>query len=243
MGKVDDNKKLKLTSMLDSAFQLFTDKGIAKTSISDIVESSGVAKGTFYLYFKDKFDIRNKLVVYQSTKVLKEAYEATMAQDNELPLLEDKIVFFVGNVLDQLAARPDLINLISKNLSWGMLKQEASRPLTETEDFDLMTLFKVTAKDSGIPEQKLEIMLYMIVEIVGSTCYSAILYQEPCDLAELKPHLFDTVRAIVRQFVSDASVPSGEVPISADPAPAEESESPASSEDAIVTNDCAACDE
>ena len=207
MGKVDDNKKLKLTSMLDSAFQLFTDKGIAKTSISDIVESSGVAKGTFYLYFKDKFDIRNKLVVYQSTKVLKDAYEATMAQDIALPLLEDKVVFFVGHVLDQLTARPDLINLISKNLSWGMLKQEASRPLTEAEDFDLMTLFKLTAKDSGIPEKKLEIMLYMIVEIVGSTCYSAILYQEPCDLDELKPHLFDTVRGIVRQFVSDAAAP------------------------------------
>ena len=186
MGKVDDNKKLKLTSMLDSAFQLFTDKGITKTSISDIVESSGVAKGTFYLYFKDKFDIRNKLVVYQSTKVLRAAYEATM---------------------EQLTARPDLINLISKNLSWGMLKQEASRPLTETNDFDLMTLFKITAKDSGIPEEKLEIMLYMIVEMVGSTCYSAILYQEPCDLKELKPHLFDTVRSIVRQFVSDAAVP------------------------------------
>lgn len=207
MGKVDDNKKLKLISMLDSAFQLFTDKGIAKTSISDIVESSGVAKGTFYLYFKDKFDIRNKLVVYQSTKVLKGAYEATMVQDSALPLLEDKIVFFVGHVLDQLTARPDLIHLISKNLSWGMLKQEASRPLTEAEDFDLMTLFKLTAKDSGIPEKKLEIMLYLIVEMVGSTCYSAILYQEPCDLDELKPHLFDTVRSIVRQFVSNAVQP------------------------------------
>lgn len=227
MGKVDDNKKLKLTSMLDSAFQLFTDKGIAKTSISDIVASSGVAKGTFYLYFKDKFDIRNKLVVYQSTKVLKDAYEATIAQDTTLPLLEDKIVFFVGHVLDQLAARPDLINLISKNLSWGMLKQEASRPLAEAEDFDLMTLFKLTAKDSGIPEKKLEIMLYMIVEMVGATCYSALLYQEPCDLEELKPHLFDTVRAIVRQFVSDAAVPSEpEVSSPVGPAPAEGNESP-----------------
>lgn len=227
MGKVDDNKKLKLTSMLDSAFQLFTDKGIAKTSISDIVASSGVAKGTFYLYFKDKFDIRNKLVVYQSTKVLKDAYEATIAQDTTLPLLEDKIVFFVGHVLNQLAARPDLINLISKNLSWGMLKQEASRPLAEAEDFDLMTLFKLTAKDSGIPEKKLEIMLYMIVEMVGATCYSALLYQEPCDLEELKPHLFDTVRAIVRQFVSDAAVPSEpEASSPVGPAPAEGNESP-----------------
>lgn len=85
MGKVDDNKRMKLTSMLDSAFQLFTDKGLAKTSISDIVESSGVAKGTFYLYFKDKFDIRNKLVVYQSTKVLRIAYEATIEHLEEFP--------------------------------------------------------------------------------------------------------------------------------------------------------------
>ena len=50
MGKVDDNKKIKLTSMLDSAFQLFTDKGIAKTSISDIVESSGVARHLLPLF-------------------------------------------------------------------------------------------------------------------------------------------------------------------------------------------------
>lgn len=213
MGKVDDNKKLKLTSMLDAAFQLFTDKGIAKTSISDIVESSGVAKGTFYLYFKDKFDIRNKLVVYQSTKVLKSAYEATIDHHDELPLLEDKVVFFVGHVLDQLSARQDLINLISRNLSWGMLKQEAARPLAEADDFDLMALFKYTASDSGIPEKELEIMLYMIVEMTGSTCYSALLYEEPCTLEELKPHLFETVRSIVRQFApKEPPAPAPECP-------------------------------
>ena len=217
MGKVDDNKRVKLTSMLDSAFQLFTDKGLAKTSISDIVESSGVAKGTFYLYFKDKFDIRNKLVVYQSTKVLRIAYEATIEHLEEFPLLEDRVAFFVGHVLDQLAAHPDLINLISKNLSWGMLKQEASRPLTEAEDFDLMTLFKVTAKDSGIPEKELEIMLYMIVELTSSTCYSALIYSEPCSLEALKPHLFESVRSIVRQFLPDAAPAEGGSPDHTEP--------------------------
>lgn len=205
MGKIDENKRLKLTSMLDSAFELFTSKGISKTSISDIVESSGVAKGTFYLYFKDKIDIRNKLVMYQSTKVLKSAYEAMASMDNALPLPEDKIVFFVGHVLDQLANKPELIRLIAKNLSWGMLKREANRPLPDMEDFDLMTLFKMTAKDSGIPEKDLEIMLYMIVEMTGSTCYSAMLYDEPCSLEELKPHLFGAVRSIVRQF-TDAAI-------------------------------------
>ena len=43
-----------------------TTKGLAKTTISDIVENAGVAKGTFYLYFKDKYDIRNKLISHKA---------------------------------------------------------------------------------------------------------------------------------------------------------------------------------
>ena len=53
MGKIDNNKQMKRESLLDSAFSLFIDNGFNKTSISDIVNNAGVAKGTFYLYFKD----------------------------------------------------------------------------------------------------------------------------------------------------------------------------------------------
>ena len=42
-----------------------------------------------------------------------------------------------------------------------------------------------------------EIMLFMIIELVSSTCYSSILYDEPCKLDELKPHLYETIRAII----------------------------------------------
>ena len=65
MGKIDKNKQIKRESLLETAFRLFTSKGIQKTSISEIVEDAGVAKGTFYLYFKDKYDIRNKLVAQE----------------------------------------------------------------------------------------------------------------------------------------------------------------------------------
>ena len=51
MGKIDNNKQMKRESLLDSAFSLFIDNGFNKTSISDIVNNAGVAKGTFYLYF------------------------------------------------------------------------------------------------------------------------------------------------------------------------------------------------
>ena len=63
MGKLELNKKRKKSALYNTAFELFTTKGLAKTTISDIVENAGVAKGTFYLYFKDKYDIRNKLIL------------------------------------------------------------------------------------------------------------------------------------------------------------------------------------
>ena len=56
MGIIEDKKKLKLDALLDSAFSLFITKGIEKTSVSDITKKAKVAKGTFYLYFKNKYD-------------------------------------------------------------------------------------------------------------------------------------------------------------------------------------------
>ena len=42
-------------------------------------------------------------------------------------------------------------------------------------------------------------MLFLIVELVSSTCYSAILYKEPADIDTIKPYLFKTVRAIIKE--------------------------------------------
>ena len=67
MGKVENNKLNKQRSLLNSAFELFTTKGVSKTSIAEISSKAGMAKGTFYLYFRDKFDIRNRLISHESS--------------------------------------------------------------------------------------------------------------------------------------------------------------------------------
>ena len=201
MGKVDDNKRSKRTSMLEAALQLFTDQGLNKTSISDIAERSGVAKGTFYLYFKDKYDIRNKLVAYESRKILHRAYQAMLKE--AVQGLEEQVVFLVDHILDSLRDRQDLLRLIAKNLSWGVLKREIVRADQE-EEVEFTTVFLGLTSPYGISEQDSEIMLYLIVELVGASCYSAILYEEPCSMDDLKPHLFESVRGIVRQFIRAA---------------------------------------
>ena len=49
MGKLEVNKKKKKDALFNTAFDLFTTKGLTKTTISDIVNQAGVAKGTFYI--------------------------------------------------------------------------------------------------------------------------------------------------------------------------------------------------
>ena len=54
MGTVEGKKQEKRRALLEAAYDLFLERGAAKTSVEDITSRAKVAKGTFYLYFQDK---------------------------------------------------------------------------------------------------------------------------------------------------------------------------------------------
>ncbi len=192
MGKIDKNKQIKRESLLETAFRLFTSKGIQKTSISDIVEDAGVAKGTFYLYFKDKYDIRNKLIAHKSSEVFRRADSALKAAG--ITELGDRVVFLVDNIINQLVENQTLLGFISKNLSWGVFKNVLIAGGDDEVDF--YDIYQSMFRDEGRFDNP-EVMVFMIIELVGSTCYSAILYDEPVGINELKPYILRTVRGIM----------------------------------------------
>ena len=197
MGKVDTKKKLKESSLLKTAFEFFTTKGFSKTSITDIVSNAGVAKGTFYLYFKDKYDIRNKLVSHKSSQLFKNALNDLGSELNTMSV-EDKIIKVVDNIVNQLNTNQSLLTFISKNLSWGIFKNAITSPASEN-DIDFAEIYNKMLNESPNGFRDPEIMLFMIIELVSSTCYSAILYSEPCSLDELKPYLYSSIRLIISQ--------------------------------------------
>ena len=198
MGKLEVNKRHKESSLLNTAFDFFTTKGFTKTSISDIVGSAGVAKGTFYLYFKDKYDIRNKLICHKSSQLFRTAVqELENTADYETMDFEDKLVFVVDNIVCQFSENQALLTFISKNLSWGIFKTALTTPIAE-DDINFHDVFETMLREAPFQFRDPEIMLFLIVELVSSSCYSAILYRDPCDLETLKPHLYDTVRMIIR---------------------------------------------
>ena len=197
MGKVDVNKKLKENSLLKTAFEYCTTKGFSQTSITDIVDKAGVAKGTFYLYFKDKYDIRNKLISHKSSQLFKNAMADLGPELDKLPF-EEKIIRVIDNIINQLNANQSLLTFISKNLSWGVFKTAITTPVSD-DDVDFSSIYEKLISEAPKAIKDPEIMLFMIIELVSSTCYSAILYKEPCSLEKLKPYLYNSIRLMIAQ--------------------------------------------
>ncbi len=199
MGKLETNKQLKENSLLNTAFEFFTTKGFSKTSISDIVGNAGVAKGTFYLYFKDKYDIRNRLICHKSGQLFQNAIQKLEARpDLETLSFEDKMICMIDYIINQLNENQSLLTFISKNLSWGVFKNALTSPISD-DGVKFSDMYHKMLADAPYTFREPEIMLFLIVELVSGACYSSILYQEPCTLEQLKPHLYSSIRLIIQE--------------------------------------------
>lgn len=201
MGKIERKKKEKKDALLNTAFELFTTKGINKTSISDIALHAGVAKGTFYLYFTDKYDIRNKLISHKASQLFYSAHEELLLQEDQYDVT-GRIIFIINHIIDKLNENKKLLNFISKNLSWGVFKS-AITTSKDTSDLNFYDAYTTLIEHSGHKFREPEIMLYMIIELVGSTCYSPILYSEPKAIEEFKPYLYEAIRSIIKAHCLD----------------------------------------
>ena len=197
MSKIDANKKQKETSLLRTAFEYFTTKGFSKTTISEIAEKAGVAKGTFYLYFKDKYDIRNRLIAHKSSQVFSNAMTALAGKLPELSF-EDRVISIADNIIDQFSEDRSLLAFLSKNLSWGIFKSAITNP-TSDDDVNFATIYRQIIEEAPYKLKDPEIMMFMVIELTSSSCYSSILYTEPCSIEQLKPYLYGAILMIIRQ--------------------------------------------
>jgi AcrR family transcriptional regulator len=193
--RLEEKKRQKQEALFESAFDLFTTKGINNTSISDIVKQAKMAKGTFYLYFKDKYDIRDKLITHKANRLFIKADQDMKGK--HFTTLEEKIVFLADHIIDQLNDNPSLLQFISKNLSWAVF---SNIRIPDKDNMNCMDIFDHMLEESGRQFRQKEMMIYFIVELVSSTCHSVILYDSPCTLEELKTELNQSIYGILHQF-------------------------------------------
>ncbi len=195
MGKVAEKQKNKRTNILDAAYELFVEKSVNNTSIDDVVKKAGIAKGTFYLYFKDKYDLMERLIIRKGALVLKYVLsELKEKKDRVTMSFSDQIIFITERIVDYLENHKELISLMGKNFS-SCLNYFAS-----IEDDELKSMLNELITDgSETADNKPEIMkkIYLIVTLVGSVCHDALVFEAPFKISEVKPMLLSGVKGIL----------------------------------------------
>ena len=127
MSTVEGKKQEKRRALLDAAYELFLERGTAKTSVEDITSRAKVAKGTFYLYFQDKGAVMQALLGRVSYQLLSEACMA-VEQQTELQTFPDKMVAVIDHIIEALRRDTLVLKFLERNFVWPGLDQiEASR--------------------------------------------------------------------------------------------------------------------
>jgi AcrR family transcriptional regulator len=113
MVRISKEYDERLNEFLDTAQQLFFEKGYQSVSVNHIIEKVGVAKGTFYHYFKTKADLLDKLVERFTKKVHGEIKK--LVERTDLGAIEKlKGVFALGREIK--AENVELMKLFLKAL-------------------------------------------------------------------------------------------------------------------------------
>ncbi len=101
--------------LISAAWEVFAEKGVAASTVSDIVKAAGVAQGTFYLYFDSKDEVVNALAEDIADRMVetveRDVADAEAGAVAKLLALRDAILAFAadraGRELAEIFHRPE----------------------------------------------------------------------------------------------------------------------------------------
>ena len=186
----------KKTRLLSSAYKLFTTKGINKTTIQDIVDAARVAKGTFYLYFEDKYKLQEELIAEKSDEIFNNALSELY--NHKIKGFDNQIIFVVDYIIDYLDKERGILNFVTKDLSLGLFQEKLSNIL-ENNETKIYNMFLKGINDNHLNIKNPKVTLFMIVEFVSSTVYSVITKRIEVSIDEYKVY----IHKVIKNMLSD----------------------------------------
>ena len=196
MDKITKKKNEKYTKILDTALGLFEKNGTHLVSFDEIVKGAGVAKGTFYLYFKDRYDLISTLIIEKASKymsLLSDEYEPRDFGD-----VSTSVRHYIEYISDFLQKNKTLCILIEKNLNTcvNAVAQTKEGPIKELYEKIFSELI-----NCGVSEAEARAKLYLYIELIVSSCCNAIIRETPYTIEELKPHLCQIIESSIVNII------------------------------------------
>lgn len=189
MDAAKTKKMEKKRRIIETAYQLFLNMGISATAIDDVVKTAGIARGTFYLYFKDKSDLVEQMVFYKSAETMKALlHQASTEMDDDDTDFISMVRCFVDCYIRFYAEHKDVMMVLSKNMTSFL------RYFPNFFDDEAQTLYETILElfiAYGYTEEKANKMIYIVLEMLSAVCADALMYSEPFALGQLRQSLSD----------------------------------------------------
>lgn len=134
------------------------------------------------------------MIAYKASVLFSRA--ARSLDETDLTDFSDILIFLIDHIINQLIENKKLLHFIAKDLSWGIFKTALSSN-DERVETDFYDSYLKLAKECNVTIANPEIMLFMIIELVGASCYNCILYSVPLTIEEYKPYLYQSIRSII----------------------------------------------
>ncbi|HEX3341180.1 MAG TPA: TetR/AcrR family transcriptional regulator [Pseudolabrys sp.] len=175
---------------MSAALDEFSSRGFEAARLDDVARRAGVAKGTIYLYFRDKESLFQELIRSMLTPLVG-TIEALGEADVPLPVLADRIVeLFVREVYE--TRRKDVIRLmISEGRRFPKLAEFYYREVLSRIIAAVRSLLRRAAARDEIPESLVD-----FPQIVAAPGLVAIVWNglferfEPLDVRKMmKTHV------------------------------------------------------
>ena len=193
---MDAKKKLeKKKKIIECAYQLFQSAGVSATAIDDVVKNAGIARGTFYLYFKDKSDLLEQLIMFKSTETMKEILRYARAE------LSGRETDFLGAVrrtvemyVDFLESHREILAILHKNIAACI--RELPRFYDDEADGMYRDILQKFAQEGYTAEETAQ-KIFIVVSMVDSVCSDAILYGRPFPPVQIRAALVDAAVCVI----------------------------------------------
>jgi len=151
--RAEARRENRRSEILSAALRTFGDKGFHQTTVADIIDAAGIARGTFYLYFEGKSAIflelldgllalhtiaDNRLL---STIIIREAVGLGEEVDLRLRLFYQKLLRYIRLALDE-GRRVGLLRAVDTEVAaicvLGSVKQLMEQyVMAEDDEFDV----------------------------------------------------------------------------------------------------------
>ena len=158
LGKREFHKQQVRERILQESLILFTDNGLEKTTVSDIVENCDIARGTFYNYFPDMNTLFDALINELNQKIVESIQHTRKTTSNlydylygtfksyfDLISSKQMIQFHIVNQahIRKSSYQSDLLKVIVKNLNRDLKSDLNIKAFNQKHEFLLLSYMLV----------------------------------------------------------------------------------------------------